>query len=119
MGVAAELLPDEFPTGSRVEDLGDAAMPAGGNGHTPTPLEWVQHEYRLELARRDATILRYRALLEEHGITPPDDEGKDSLEMWRGCRGVIETAFAFVSEVEAFREMLGTSKEFLGKENWR
>ena len=82
-------------------------------------LERLYHEHRLELARKDATILRYRALLEEHGITPPDDEGADILDMWRGCRRVIETAFDFVSEVERFRTALGTSKEFLDTRRWR
>lgn len=69
-------------------------------------LEARVEEYRLELAKRDMQIVRYRLVLEEHGIEPPDADGADLLEMWRDCRAVISTASEFVAK-------LGTSKELL------
>lgn len=63
-------------------------------------------EYRLELAKRDMQLVRYRMVLEEHGIEPPDADGAELLEMWRNCRHVISTANQFVVK-------LGSSKELL------
>jgi hypothetical protein len=62
--------------------------------------------YRLELAKQQMLLIRYRELLEEHGIEPPDVSGKDLLAMWRECRKLIEAAGVFVAA-------LGTSKEML------
>jgi hypothetical protein len=76
---------------------------------TTVPIEMLEarvEEYRLELAKRDMQIVRYRLALEEHGIEPPDVDGAELLEMWRGCRQVISTASEFVMR-------LGTSKELL------
>ena len=78
-------------------------------------LEFVHRE---EITELQVTIMRYRALLEEHGIEPPDDAGRDALKLWRDCQGVIDTAHRFVTQTEHFRETLGTSKELLA-ESWR
>ena len=66
----------------------------------------VEQAHRLEVAKQRMLLLKYRLLLEQHGIEPPDDEGADLLEMWRDCRRVIETANWFVMR-------LGTSKELV------
>lgn len=73
-------------------------------------LEAQAATHRLELAKQRMLLIRYRLLLEEHGIEPPDDEGADLLAMWRECRRVIEVANEFVMR-------LGTSKELLAE--WR
>ena len=66
-------------------------------------LEFV---HRQELAEMKMKLARYRVLLEEHGIEPPDLEAADFLEMWRECARVIDMAHGFV-------ERLGPSKELL------
>ena len=63
-------------------------------------------EDRLELAKRDMQLVRYRLALLEHGIEPPDADGEELLQMWRDCRHVISTASQFVMK-------LGTGKELL------
>lgn len=73
-------------------------------------LEAQAATHRLELAKQRMLLIRYRLLLEEHGIEPPDEEGADLLQMWRECRRVIEVANEFVMR-------LGTSKELLAE--WR
>lgn len=67
--------------------------------------------HAIETAKLHMQIIRYRLLLEENGITPPDDHGEDLLEMWRSCRNVIRAAHECVAQ-------LGTSKEMLS-EAWR
>jgi hypothetical protein len=69
-------------------------------------LEAQAHEHRVELAKRDMQLVRYRLLLEQHGIEPPDSDGEELLQMWRDCRTVITTASEFTMR-------LGTSKELL------
>lgn len=69
-------------------------------------LEARVQEYRLEIAKRDMVIVRYRQALIAAGVDPPDLEGADLLEMWQDCRAVISTASEFVAK-------LGTSKELL------
>ena len=83
---------------------------------TPLPkvplvaLQTREAEHRREMAKLRMTVVRYRALLLEHGITPPDSESADLLAMWRSCRSVIRAASECVA-------MLGTSKELLD-ESW-
>jgi hypothetical protein len=69
-------------------------------------LEAMAAEHRIELAKRDMQLVRYRSALEEHGIEPPDMDGEELLRMWRDCRHVMSTASQFVMR-------LGTSKELL------
>jgi len=69
-------------------------------------LEAKDLEYRAELAKAHMLIASYRAVLEEHGIEPPDKTGDELLRMWRDCSAVISTASDFI-------EHLGTSKELL------
>jgi hypothetical protein len=69
---------------------------------------WVE-EHRLELAKREMQLVRYRKALIDNGIEPPDADGQELLEMWQDCRHVISTASEFVMR-------LGTAKELLV--NW-
>jgi len=74
-------------------------------------LDAKEHEHRLELAKAHMQLVRYRALLEENGIEPPDLSGDDLLQMWRDCSAVISTASDFVAR-------LGTSKELISETLW-
>ena len=69
-------------------------------------LEARVEEYRLELAKREMQLVRYRLVLEQHGIDPPDADGEELLEMWRDCRHVISTASQFVMNLGASKELL-------------
>ena len=69
-------------------------------------LEAKDLEHRVELAKAHMLLARYRAVLEEHGIAPPDPTGEELLKMWRDSAAVISTASDFVAA-------LGTSKELL------
>ncbi len=69
-------------------------------------LEARVDEYRREIAKREMQLVRYRLLLEEHGITPPDDDGEDLLTMWRECQHVISTASQFVMRLGGEKELL-------------
>jgi hypothetical protein len=42
-------------------------------------------EHRMELAKREMQLVRYRLCLEQHGIDPPDSDGEELLEMWRNA----------------------------------
>ena len=84
-------------------------MSRNGTARALVPVELLEarvEEYRLELAKRDMVIVRYRQALEAAGVEPPDLEGEDLLQLWRDCRAVISTASEFVTR-------LGTSKELL------
>lgn len=69
-------------------------------------LDAKELEHRLELAKAHMLVVRYREILEEHGIAPPDMSGDELLQMWRDCSTVISTASDFVAR-------LGTAKELL------
>jgi hypothetical protein len=69
-------------------------------------LEAVEHEHRVELAKLRMLLVRYRQVMEEHGITPPDVEGEELLRMWRDCRAVISTASEFVANLGSAKELL-------------
>ena len=69
-------------------------------------LEAKEHEHRLELAKLEMQLVRYRRVLLAAGIEPPDASGEELLQMWMDCRTVISTASQFVMR-------LGTSKELL------
>jgi hypothetical protein len=69
-------------------------------------LEAKELEYRVELGKAHMLLVRYREVMEEHGIEAPDVEGEELLRMWRDCAAVITTASDFVAR-------LGTSKELL------
>jgi hypothetical protein len=77
-----------------------------------TLLEAREMEHRLECARLQMQILVYREALLQAGVTPPDKEGQELLEMWQDCRAVISTANEFVAK-------LGSAKELLKGEGWR
>ena len=66
--------------------------------------------HRAENAKMAMQVARYRALLEQHGIEPPDDEGEDFLQLAREAAAVIHTATEFTVK-------LGTSKELLA-DSW-
>lgn len=74
--------------------------------------------HRAEVADLHFRLMQYRALLEEHGIEPPDDSGKDGLAHWRDVVEVISAAYDLVAVAEEFKRKLGTSKELLGG-SWR
>jgi hypothetical protein len=63
-------------------------------------------QHKRELAERDMRLVRYRLLLEEHGISPPDTSSDELLEMWQGCRHVMTTASQFVMKLGTQKEML-------------
>jgi hypothetical protein len=63
-------------------------------------------EHRLELAKRDMQLIRYRQVLIENGIEPPDAEGEELLQMWRDCRHVISTASQFVMKLGSAKELM-------------
>ncbi len=69
-------------------------------------LEARVEEYRLELAKKEMQLVRYRRALLQHGIDPPDAGGEELLKMWSDCRTVVSTASQFIMD-------LGTSKELL------
>lgn len=63
-------------------------------------------EHRLEMAKMEMQLVRYRKVLIKNGIEPPDASGEELLAMWEDCRHVMTTASQFVMK-------LGTSKELL------
>ena len=63
-------------------------------------------EYRLELAKREMQLVRYRLCLEQHGIVPPDADGEELLEMWRNGRTVISTANQVMMSLGGQKELL-------------
>jgi hypothetical protein len=69
-------------------------------------MEAKELEHRVDLAKAHMLLVCYRAILEKHGIKPPDPTGEELLQMWRDCSAVISSASEFV-------ERLGTSKELL------
>lgn len=80
---------------------------------TTVPVEALialQAEHQLEIAKLMVRLLRYRALLEEHGITAPESGEAELLEMWRRCRAVVKAAHECVA-------MLGPGKELL-EDSW-
>jgi hypothetical protein len=74
-------------------------------------LEAKETEHRVELAKAQMLLVRYREVMEEHGIAPPDVEGEELLRMWRDCAAVITTASDFVAR-------LGSSQELLSEKLW-
>lgn len=74
-------------------------------------LEAKETEHRVELAKAQMLLVRYREVMEEHGIEPPDVAGEELLRMWRDCAAVITTASDFVAR-------LGTSRELLSEKLW-
>jgi hypothetical protein len=76
---------------------------------TSVPIELFEarvQEHRLELAKREMQLVRYRQTLIEHGIEPPDADGEELLAMWQECRHVISTASQFVMRLGSGKEML-------------
>lgn len=73
--------------------------------------------HRLEQAELMLELIRYRALLEEHGIEPPSTAGREGLASWRDVAGVIALAYELVHAVDELREKLGPAKELLD-ERW-
>ena len=73
-------------------------------------MEAIHLAHRAETVKLGMQVARYRALLEENGIEPPDDEAEDFLQLARDAATVIETASQFVTR-------LGTSKELLA-DSW-
>ena len=69
-------------------------------------LEARVQEHRQTEAILTMRIVRYREVLEENGIDPPDDTDDELLALWREARAVVSTASDFVAH-------LGTAKEWL------
>lgn len=65
-----------------------------------------------------AKCIRYRELLEEHGIEPPDDTGRVGLEELRNYRQLVESASYVMEAAAEFKRRAGTSKELMD-EGWR
>lgn len=68
-------------------------------------------EHKREIAKLQMQLIRYRRVLVEAGIAPPDLGGADLLELWESCKRVVAAASELVAT-------LGTSNELLG-ERWR
>ncbi len=83
--------------------------------------EWhaLALQHRIELDKREITIMRYRTLLEEHGIEPPDDSGEAALAELDTYRAMIQAGVDFMDAADELRRRLGTSKELLAKDSWR
>lgn len=77
-----------------------------GDRHERAVLEAVHLSYGGEIAKLKMQLVKYREVLLENGIEPPDAEGEDLMRMWESCRAVISAAHLALSE-------LGTSKELL------
>ena len=69
-------------------------------------LDALHQKHRFELNIEAMKLVRYRQLLEEHGIEPPDNEGQEFLQMWRDAQAVISTASEFVHKLGTSRELL-------------
>lgn len=66
---------------NRVRRLRPPRQPAPAATHEI--LAALTYAHRQELSEAHALIVRYRYVLEEHGITPPDDTGKEALDRFR------------------------------------
>lgn len=64
--------------------------------------------YQDEIAKLKMQLIRYRRVIEDAGLEPPDDSGEDLLQMWEDARAVIREAQNLVAN-------LGTSKELLSR----
>lgn len=73
--------------------------------------EAVRLQLGEEIARLRMQLVTYREFIESHGLTPPDHNGDDLLQMWRSCRNVIRAAQECTAN-------LGTSKELLA-DRWQ
>jgi hypothetical protein len=69
-------------------------------------IEAMRMEHRLELAKREMQLVRYRQALLDHGIEPPDADGEELLAMWEECRHVVTTASEFVMRLGSQKELL-------------
>ena len=69
-------------------------------------LEARVSEYRLELAKREMQLVKYRLCLEQHGIVPPDLDGAGLLEIRNSCRTVISTASQVMISLGGQKELL-------------
>lgn len=111
---------------ARDSGSGSAATPdptstPGSQTETYPPREGVPLEHlfslvelhRLELASLYATLNRYREILIEHGLAPPDDAGDLALRELHNYRTLMLAAVDFVDAADSFRASLGTSKELL------
>lgn len=72
-------------------------------------LNALQLAHRAENAELAMQVARYRALLEEHGIEPPDDTAEDFLQMAREAAAVVHTASEFVATLTTSKELLADS----------
>ena len=69
-------------------------------------LEAMSLAHRAEVNKLAMQVARYRLLLEEHGIEPPDESGADLLKMWRRCMQMINHATLFAQELGSEKELL-------------
>jgi hypothetical protein len=82
----------------------------------------LQALHRRELADMEARLLRYRAILAEHGLEV--DEREDPAVRWAGdehfagCMDIVRLAHDLMEAVDGFRDRLGTAQELL-EERWR
>lgn len=89
------------------------------------PLEAVtalQAMHRRELADMEARLMRYRAILAEHGLEVDDREDPgvrwSGDEHFAGCVEIVRLAYDLMVLMDGFREGLGTARELL-EEGWR
>lgn len=71
-------------------------------------VESLELGHREELAKMEMQLALYRSVLEQHGIDPPNEEGRELLKLWRDSAAVITTASEFVAG-------LGSAKELVSK----
>jgi len=83
VGVAANLIEDNPAKPPRRPGLQAVRPHLMDADHHRVIVEALATEHRRELAEAHALVIRYRYVLEEHGIEPPDDTGREALERFR------------------------------------
>ena len=71
---------------------------------------------KIEHGKMAMQLIRYRQVLVDNGIEPPDESGEDLLAMWRDAAMVITTASDFVSQLGTSAELLDSSWKMYGEE---
>jgi hypothetical protein len=69
-------------------------------------LDAQAREHHREIVVLQMRVLRYRMLLEEHGIEAPDHDDDELLAMWQDCRLVISSASSVLMRMGSSKELL-------------
>ena len=116
--MAAEVIRDELDAGS-AGTVGDAAMPADGDGRPPTDevavlLAAFHHAAGEDRAELSALLLRYREALEDAGLRPPgsgrEDDGVLALADFRRYRKIAEVSYRLLDTADELRLLLAETR---------